>query len=67
MESTYIGPVVVAEPEIRALPFTASVAAGEVEPMPNLVVVAKRKSSDNVLKLSETIPKVKSPSLVEEA
>ena len=57
----------VAELDINAEPFTASAAAGEVEPMPNLVVEAKRKSSDKVLKLSETVPKVKSPSRVEEA
>ena len=67
VESTYIGPPVVAEELMRAEPFTASAACGEVEPIPNLVVVAKRKSSDRVLKLSETTPKVKSPSLVEEA
>ena len=66
VERTYIGPPVVAEDEIRAEPFTASAAAGEVEPMPNLVVVANRKSSVKVLKLSETIPKARSlPKVVE--
>ena len=52
---------------MSAEPLTASVACGEVEPMPNLVVEANLNSSDKVLKLSETVPKVRSPSLVEEA
>ena len=67
VESTYIGPPVVAEELMSAEPLTASVACGEVEPMPNLVVEANLNSSDKVLKLSETVPKVRSPSLVEEA
>ena len=57
----------VAEDDMSAVPATARLACGEVDPMPNLVVEAKRKSSDKVLKLSETVPKVRSPSLVEEA
>ena len=57
----------VAEDDMSAVPATARLACGEVEPIPNLVVVANLKSSDSVLKLSETVPKVRSPSLVEEA
>ena len=66
VESTYIGPPVVAELEISAEPLTARAACGLVVPMPNLVVVENLKSSVKVLKLSEIIPKARSlPKVVE--
>ena len=61
-----MGPPVVADPEMSAVPLTDRLACGEVEPMPKRVVVAKRKSSVKVLKLSDTMPKARSlPKVVE--
>ena len=56
----------VADPLMRAVPLTDKLACGEVEPIPNLVVVENLNNSVKVLKLSDTIPKARSlPKVVE--
>ena len=70
VESTYIGPPVVAEPEISAVPATARLACGEVVPIPSNPELVKRKRSVSALappKLSASVPKARSPSGVLDA